>query len=212
MQVSWRKIREEIQQSAPNCVVAVSGGVDSVFLLDFVSKCDVKFVVAYFDHKLGNGDEFFVKSLAFKYGAPFIPGYGKDIDKADSIEAEARTQRYRFLNDVKTQTSSDRILTGHHLNDQVETILLRLLRGYDHSTLGMAKFSGDVYRPFLDVPKEKIISQAEKLGLTWLEDASNISSDFERNFLRNEILKLFEERAKTKTHCNIFNIAKGLYK
>lgn len=197
---AWNKIRSEIKSTAKNYILAVSGGVDSVFLLDFVSKCDVRYTVAYFDHGLGNGNEQFVKDLAYKYGVPFVVGYGTDIAKAKSIECEARIQRYRFLNNVKEQTNAEKILTAHHLDDNVETIMLRLMRGHDHSTLGMNKFSCDVYRPLLEVSKSTILKQAEHFRLTWLEDKSNMDNQFERNFLRNEILpKLMSKRNVQKT-------------
>ena len=186
----WKKIKNEINKECNGSVLlAVSGGVDSIFMLDFVSRCGIKHVgVAYFDHDLGNGDTEFVKELANNNDYPFYTAKGKNIVEAASIESEARKQRYAFLNEVADSSNYNKIITGHHLNDQVETILMRLIRGYDHSTLGMLRNYGKVYRPFLDVPKKIIVREATQRKLLWIEDESNMCNDYERNYIRNRLI------------------------
>ncbi len=108
------------------------------------------------------------------------------MHSAASLEAEARRQRYEFFSGVKRP--GELLMTAHHANDQLETIILRLMRGYPHDQLRIQKFSGERYRPFLDVPKAEIVLQATRRGYTWLEDASNQDSKHERNWVRNELI------------------------
>jgi len=198
MSIAWKKIKKEINDLG-SAIVAVSGGVDSVFLLDFVSKCNIKYAVAYFDHDLGNGDTAFVKSLADNLNVPFYTARGHDIAKAASIEAEARIQRYAFLNSLLSE-GYNKILTAHHHDDQVLTVLMRLIQGHQHNELGMKRYYENIFRPFLNVPKEIIIKQAKYFNLKWIEDESNNDIAFERNWLKLEILpKLMERRNVMKT-------------
>jgi len=172
-------------------VVAVSGGVDSMFLLDFLTRCDVQLHVAHVNHNLrpeAVQEQQFVQATAERLGLPFSTITCHGIAEADSIEAEARRQRYDFLRSVKREIQAYAIVTGHHLNDQVETILLRLMRGAPHDRLGMVANNGDVLRPFLEVSKEKILKEATHRKLVWMEDASNGDEDFERNWVRHTLL------------------------
>ena len=188
--ISWRKIRDEIKNHAARYTIAVSGGVDSIFLLDFIRKIDgLDFIVAHFNHKMRNDEEHnkdyvLVRDICRKYDLDFYYGEGKDI----TSEKEARDQRYAWL----TSIAPDRkIVTAHHLNDQIETIFLRLVRGIPHYSLTMKKDNGFVYRPFLEIPKSEIIKQAKRFNLKWNEDSTNECNDFERNHLRNVIIPEF---------------------
>lgn len=191
MSISWRKIRQQIQSHAGSYVVAVSGGVDSMFLLDFMTRCDVRLHIAHVDHKL-RADSYlerqFVQETAQGLGLPFSYHECSGIHHADSIEAEARAQRYNYLIDLRNEIQADKVVTAHHLNDQVETILLRLMRGHPHTALGMPVDNGVVYRPFLEIPKEEILRQATQRKLKWMDDPSNILLDYERNWVRHCIL------------------------
>lgn len=203
MNVSWRKIRNNIQTHAQKYVVAVSGGVDSMFLLDFVSNCKTQYVIAHVDHKLRETsylEKQLVEQTAKQLKVPFFHTECSGIADASSIEAEARNQRYAFLREVKQQVGAEKILTAHHLNDQVETILLRLMRGLPHDSLGMREDNGDVYRPFLTIPKDEIVAAAKRRNLSWIEDETNVSQDFERNWVRHTILpEMMKRRNVLKT-------------
>lgn len=201
--VPWRKIIKEIN-TFDKPVLAVSGGVDSVFLFDFYFRnYKSPFAVAHFNHDIrptAGRDETFVRDLARSgedQKVKFYVGYGnpEKIKAAPSIEAECRAQRYKFLNQVKDDFGATCIVTAHHLNDQIETILLRLMRGLPHSNLIMEAFSGDkIYRPFLQVPKQDIVDHCENRGLKWVEDETNYDNKYERNWLRNEIIPLLMVR------------------
>ncbi len=197
MNISWRKIRQKIQSHADSYVVAVSGGVDSMFLLDFMSRCDVRLHVAHVDHKLRENsylERILVEESTKALGLPFSYHECSSMAGVESIEAEARNQRYAYLQEVRLSTGSAKIITAHHLNDQVETILLRLMRGHDHNTLGMRVDNGTVFRPLLEVPKELIRAESVRRGLKWIEDPTNASIDFERNWVRNSLIPQMLER------------------
>lgn len=204
MSISWRKIRQEIQSHAGSYVLAVSGGVDSMFLLDFMSRCDVPLHVAHVDHMLRRDshlERILVQETAEALQLPFSYIELPDLHKATgSIEAQARIARYGFLQDVRHKIGFERIVTAHHLNDQVETILLRLMRGHQHDELGMQKDRGLVYRPFLEVPKEEILQQAKLRNLKWIDDPSNVQLSYERNWVRHTILpEMMKRRNVMKT-------------
>lgn len=192
MQVKWKHIIREIRATSDGYLVAVSGGVDSVFMLHFVKKHfpgDIR--VAHFNHHLrseSDVEEQFVRDLCASLSVPCVVGHGDPAAmRADrSVEAGARDQRYRFLSSVLPPNSM--IMLGHHANDQLETIILRAMRGYPHSNLRMLKQDGNRYRPFLDVPKEVIATQAKHRGLQWHEDPSNSNLDFERNWVRHTLI------------------------
>lgn len=114
-----------------------------------------------------------------------------------SVEDAARDARYAAF---QRQLAADEVLLlGHHLDDQIETLLLRLLRGSGMHGLSAIPRSrplgrGQLLRPLLDVPLEAITAYAQAHGLSWIEDPSNQGDDFDRNFLRNRLLPLVAER------------------
>lgn len=198
MQVKWNQIIEEIRTSADAYLLAVSGGVDSIFMLRFMAKNSGKPLrVAHFNHGLRGQsvlEEELVRRLCAELGLECHVGHG-DVGRmraAASLEAEARRQRYEFFAGVKRP--GELLMTGHHANDQLETIILRLMRGYPHDQLRIQKYAGDRYRPFLDVPKAVIVEQATRRGYKWLEDASNADPTHERNWVRNELIPEMSKR------------------
>lgn len=198
MQVQWRRIAREIDATAEGYVLAVSGGVDSMFMLDFFSRqCTRPYSVAHFNHGLRSeaADEArFVERAAAAHGVPFHLGIGDPdtMRSAPSLEAEARRQRYAFLESLLRP--ADRLVLGHHANDQLETVVMRLMRGAPHANLRMARMSGSRYRPFLDVPKETILRQAAWRKLDWMDDPSNGDLAHERNWVRHVLIPQMMER------------------
>lgn len=219
---AWREIRENIENMDATHVLAISGGVDSMVLLDFFTRSKADFVVAHFNHNLQpiNADmEKHVIEYCAEHNIEHYVGKGVSIQlnsklNHTSIEAEARKQRYSFLNAVCTAISraSDpnvllrrvsaqpMIVTAHHEDDQVETVLINLFRGVGLQSLYMKEFSGGCYRPFLQVPKSELVETATKRGITWVEDPTNAQNDAERNWLRNQIIpQIMERRNISKT-------------
>lgn len=183
---SWRRIRKEIEELR-RVVLAVSGGADSMFLLDFARRSNVDFTVAHFDHRMRSSSQKdceHVRVFCESIGARFVTGVGEGIHN----EATAREQRYAFLSSVLAETGSTRVLTGHHYDDQIETVFLRLIRGYPHHALKMRRDNGLVFRPFIDVRRSDILLECEKRKIPFIHDESNDDVTIERNRLRHMVI------------------------
>lgn len=166
-------------------IVAVSGGVDSVVLLDIMRKArQHEVVVAHFDHGIREDsilDMQFVKQLAEKHGYHFETA-SEQLGK-NASEALARERRYLFLRQVAKKHDA-RIITAHHLDDLVETVAINVQRGTGWR--GLAALDSDIVRPLIDMPKEDIIAYAKANGLTWREDSTNASDTYLRNRIRRK--------------------------
>ena len=198
MQVAWRRIIEDVNRTAEGYLLAASGGVDSMFMADFfLRNCRVPFRMAYFDHGLRESsgeDGALVREWCIPHGIPFVLGRG-DPDAmrlAPSLEAEARRQRYGFLE--AALLPCELLVTAHHANDQVETVIMRLMRGVPEGSLRMKRLSGRRFRPFLSVPKSEILRRASERGLGWVEDLSNDDLRHERNWVRHVLIPQMMER------------------
>ena len=175
-------------------VVALSGGIDSVVLLHFLNKHYPGNVRAvHINHNLSKYcDEWCTfcericnsAKIEFKY-------ISINLENSSNIEENARKKRYLSL---KSELRVGEILcTAHHQDDQAETFLLQLFRGSGVAGLASMpkiKSIGDseLYRPFLNISKQKIVGYASKNHLKWIEDDSNLDTNFKRNLLRIEFL------------------------
>ncbi len=181
-------------------LLAVSGGPDSVALLHVVTRLapdqEWSLRIGHINHRLrhedSDADERFVRHLAEKYGVAI------DVERVDvaelarrtrqSIEAAARDARYRALSNWLRRWPGDVILTGHTLDDQAETVLLRLFRGAGTVGLGGMPSDGTILRPFLPVDRAAIHRALDEWGLAFREDASNRDPRFRRNALRLTVM------------------------
>ncbi len=170
-------------------VVAVSGGVDSVVLLDMLSNNPgLDLVVAHYDHNMrfdSAQDTQFVKELAQKYGFEFLSNKAEVEVKS---EEEARKLRYEFLDKAKRSTSSNAIIIAHHQDDVIETMMINLLRGTSNTGLASLSSNNTVIRPLLDMSKEQISEYARINKLEWREDSTNSDNKFLRNYIRNVLI------------------------
>lgn len=115
----------------------------------------------------------------------------------DNIEARARKMRYEFF--ASLLQTEDCLLTGHHQDDQAETVLLQLLRGSGPKGLSAMPASstlgkGLLLRPFLNISRDELLVYAEEHQLKWIDDDSNHNTHFSRNFFRQEIMPLLKQR------------------
>jgi len=182
-------------------IAAVSGGADSVALLDIlVSLRDLELdiVVAHMNHQLrgadSDGDAAFVRKLAERFGRPFemesVDVLKLSRDRKLSLEDAGRTARYQWFRQLARGYRARRVALGHHADDQAETFLLRLLRGAGTTGLGaMRHLAAELYaRPLLDVTRSEILSYLEERGLEFREDRSNDDRSFLRNRIRHECI------------------------
>lgn len=182
-------------------VVAVSGGADSVALLDILSSLPdlrLHLVVAHLDHGLrgreSDGDAVFVEQLAARYRLPCKLRRldVKEISRRRklSLEEAGRNARYEWFDEVARACSAGAIALGHHADDQAETFLIRLLRGSGATGLAsMRLLSSDRYvRPLLLLSRAEILDYLERRDLSFRHDSSNDETLFLRNRIRHECL------------------------
>jgi len=170
-------------------VLAVSGGVDSVVLLDMLSRQpNINLIIAHFDHGIRDDsavDANFVASLAGIYKLPFETRR-EELGK-NASEETARNRRYEFLRSVAEKHNA-KLVTAHHADDVVETIAINLVRGTGWR--GLASMDSDILRPMTNITKAEIINYAKHNKLNWREDSTNASDDYLRNRLRHRMVKL----------------------
>jgi tRNA(Ile)-lysidine synthase len=180
-------------------LLAVSGGLDSVVLTSLSAMSGLEFAIAHVNFQLRGAeserDEAFVRQLADKYQKPFFLkkfdslAYAKN--EKSSIQVVARNLRYEwfktFIGNKNEQYKF--LLTGQHLDDNIETMLMYLFRGTGISGLtGMPDKNEHLIRPLLKISRKRLKEFALQQNLEWVEDSSNASDDYTRNSLRNQII------------------------
>ncbi|MRR34856.1 tRNA lysidine(34) synthetase TilS [bacterium] len=197
-----RSIEEHGLFTAGDTVIAaVSGGADSVALLDILASLEylrLKLVVAHLNHGLrgaeSDGDAAFVAELARRYDLPFE---SETVDVREigrvrglSLEEAGRAARYEWFDELADKHGARRVALGHHADDQAETFLLRLLRGAGTTGLrGMRPLAAGRYvRPLLGLSRAEIVAYLELRRISWRNDSSNGNTDFLRNRIRHECL------------------------
>jgi tRNA(Ile)-lysidine synthase len=177
-------------------ILAISGGPDSVFLLHQLLKECSSPILAHFNHKLrgkeSDKDEAFVKALAERHGLTF------ECESAASPpknEETARNLRYEFLEKIRQKHGGDEIYTAHHLNDNLETVLMNERRGCQlKGKIGMQEKRDHLVRPLLNTPKSEILNFLQTNKIPYRLDASNKDTKFTRNWVRHILIpQLLEE-------------------
>lgn len=185
-------------------IAAVSGGADSVCLLDVLKHLEEKLCFslecAHFNHNLrgdeSDRDEAFVTSLCKRMDVTLHIGSAdvRGLCRGDSLEDAARRARYGFFESL-TRGKNAVIATAHTLNDNVETFFINLLRGSGSRGLGAVPVSRDGFiRPMLDVTRREIVSHLESAGLEYCTDSTNSDTAYLRNFIRLDILPRLNAR------------------
>ncbi|MGA3150468.1 MAG: tRNA lysidine(34) synthetase TilS [Candidatus Saccharimonadales bacterium] len=200
-----------IQIEPGKYVLGVSGGVDSMALLDLLSKKpDVELVVAHFNHGIrsdASKDEKLVKRAAKRYGLQFEVGHG-ELGVAAS-EEKARNARYAFLNALRKRHKARAIITAHHQDDLIETALINILRGTGRRGLTSIMDNPGIVRPLINTPKTKIVRYAKYHKLGWHEDSTNKDSKYLRNYIRLQIIPRLKASQKQELVKNIEKVAKN---
>ena len=187
-----RRVHEAVRAAVggvDRVVLAVSGGVDSMTLLD--AGCAVlpthRIVVATFDHGTGAHA---AAAVAHVQHEAAKRGVGCLVERASTPlagEAAFRDARWAFLRDV-ARTARARVCTGHTEDDQIETVLLRLMRDAGARGLAALYATNDVLRPLLTLRRATIDAYARQRGVRWIEDPSNRGREFRRNRVRHDML------------------------
>jgi tRNA(Ile)-lysidine synthase len=192
-------------------ILAVSGGVDSMVLLDMLGKKPgLNLVVAHFNHGIRNDsfkDEELVKQAAADYGLIFELG-AAHLGK-NASEAAARHVRYGFLNQMLLKHRAKAIITAHHQDDLIETAMINLIRGTGRLGLTAMASNEQIIRPLLITPKIEIETYARRHKLEWLEDPTNQHTQYLRNYLRLNILPSLTKAKRQSLICNIDKVAKN---
>lgn len=204
-------IREHnLIQEGSKLVVGVSGGPDSLALLHFLKQLqqewNIALIAAHMDHMFRGEESYqdylFVEAICKDWGILFegtradVPAY---IEKTGaSPQVAARTLRFQFFESVMHKYRATELVLGHHGDDQIETMLMRLSRGATGTARAgiQAKrsfASGKMIRPFLGVTKEQILTYASENGLQPRHDPSNDKNDYVRNRFRHEVVPFLKE-------------------
>lgn len=202
-------------QASQRVLVAVSGGVDSMVLLEALYTYNKTLpqpktiIVAHFNHRLrqeSDEEAICVKRTAERLGLIYVIQEWQ-TPAIRNIEASARQARYAFFAEVIRNEEISVLLTGHHLNDLVETMLMRLargsslkgMRGIDFAyqrilmTANLVPVSVHIVRPLLQLPKKDLYEYALQHHVVYCEDCSNQDTRFFRNRVRHQLLPLFEQ-------------------
>lgn len=171
-------------------IVAVSGGVDSMVLLDVLRRqSELELIVAHFDHGIrpdSKQDRQLVEQTARKYRLEYIFAEGR-LGKHAS-EADAREARYAFLRASKVQHGADAIITAHHQDDVLETMVINLIRGTGRLGLSSLRSNDKLLRPLTQTSKATIMQYADEHGIIWRDDSTNMSDAYLRNYLRHHVM------------------------
>jgi tRNA(Ile)-lysidine synthase len=186
-------------------LLALSGGIDSVALGHLLKAAGFDFEIAHVNYGLrgeeSDGDEAFIRALGSMWG---VAVHVKKVGSADFALSGASTQmiardiRYQWFDNLIRDRTCQGVLVAHHFEDQMETILLNVLRGSGiEGVYGMSERRGNIIRPLLPFHRAELLHYMQENNYTWREDRSNQESYYKRNFLRNEVLPLIEKKFPT---------------
>jgi tRNA(Ile)-lysidine synthase len=221
-----RFIKEnELLSFGEKLLVALSGGPDSVFLLHFLNRFKKKFKIeigaVHINHKLrgkdSERDEFFCKAVCDELSIP-IYTLRKDVKSYSkknkiSLESAGRKIRYAFFEKISNTNKYSKIATAHNADDNAETVLLNLIKGTGLKGIaGIPVKRNNIIRPILSLTKKEILDYLNKNQFEYRIDESNFSNDFERNFLRNEIIPIIQKNINPSFSNSTLNTSLNLQK
>lgn len=194
---------ENLFNSGSKLYCAVSGGIDSVVLCDVLFSLGYNFTILHCNFKLrgeeSDRDENFVRNLAKKYNAEFYTRHFNTLEFAAenkiSVQLAARELRYSWFEEYISADYLNLLLTAHHADDNTETLLMNLFRGTGlRGIRGILPKQKNICRPLLEITRSEIENYAGLKNLEWVEDSSNLSDKYTRNFFRRHIIPLVKEK------------------
>ncbi|MFM2146438.1 MAG: tRNA lysidine(34) synthetase TilS, partial [Bacteroidota bacterium] len=196
--------KEHLLDPKGKFILAVSGGLDSLVLCDLCAQAGFDFSIAHCNFQLrgeeSDADEQFVVETGSSYGKEVRVNRFDTERYADShklsIQAAARELRYQWFKQlVLEERSGHYLLTAHHADDNLETIVMNFFRGTGLAGLrGILPVQGHLIRPLLPFHRELLEAYARERKLKWREDSSNITDTYTRNFFRHQVLPLIQTR------------------
>lgn len=205
----FKSLEQILPLIEPPIVVGISGGVDSMVLLHAMQENGYTPIAAHFNHKLreeSDREAKIIETYCLDEGLPFRSGFGDvrefAVEGGYSIEEAARILRYQFLFDVANTEMAGAVAVAHHADDQVETILMNLLRGAGTRGLsGMQVVSIPnpwhetipLVRPLLEVAKKDLVDYQVEHELPVIEDKSNLDEIYFRNKIRHTLVPQLED-------------------
>ncbi|MEI8143762.1 MAG: tRNA lysidine(34) synthetase TilS [Candidatus Berkelbacteria bacterium] len=191
----------KMAERGDHIVVACSGGPDSVVLLKILlelrEKLNITVSACHYNHQMrgeeSDRDQAFVEKISAEWGIECVSGSApkKRILKS---EDEARRARYDFFEKIKTERGECKIALGHTLSDNVETLLMRLIRGTGLLGATAIPHQRDFFiRPIIQISRTEVLAYAKLHRLPYLVDSSNLKNDFLRNKIRNVLIPELQE-------------------
>lgn len=197
-------IKEGLISEKEKILIAFSGGPDSVFLYHFLNLLkniiSIEISIVYINHNLRHDVENDLKFINEFSNSNNVNYYIESVDvkkyatkNKKSIELAARELRYEAIETIRKKIGYNKIVTGHNLDDNVETFIFRLLRGTSVTGLkSIPKTRENIIRPILDFEKSEILSFLKNKNYKYIIDYTNNKNDYTRNFIRNKIFPDFE--------------------
>jgi tRNA(Ile)-lysidine synthase len=178
-------------------IVAVSGGVDSMTLLDVLCRrADLTLHVAHVNHGMrpdSGQDEKLVVSYCASHNIKYTV---KKLSLGEGAsEAVAREARYKFMRQCRNKYKAEAIITAHHQDDLIETALINIIRGTGWRGLAPFALNSDILRPLINTKKEDIRHYASAHALSWREDSTNTDERYLRNYVRQTFIPALTKRS-----------------
>jgi len=195
--------RNNFWKEGDNIVLGISGGPDSVCLLDILVKIAEKkkleIIMAHINYGLRGGDsdkdEIFVRKLAEKYNLKLEILDAKKQSQKKSDENSLRKIRYDFFEKIRKENNFDLIAVAHNQDDQAETVLMRMIRGAGLLGLsGIRPKNNKIIHPLLKTSREEIVAYLKENKLKYRLDKTNLESKFLRNKIRNKLIPFLEKK------------------
>ena len=206
--VMENKIEKAIKQYGMDvifdgAIIGFSGGADSSAILHYLSKRTKKLLAVHINHMIRGEealrDEYFCKSVCKRYGVKFV-SYRVDVpylaeERKQGYEETAREERYKIFNKIISQDSDYKcIVTAHNANDNAETVIFNLSRGSGAKGIaGIKPVINNIVRPLIYCSKDEILEYCKENSISYVNDSTNMDTDYTRNYIRHEIIPMLEK-------------------